>query len=63
MSEGDMRDADHAALELRLDRIEKNGLVHLQRALDRVEVRQWWLMGLVAFASGSGLVTLTKAFL
>ena len=55
--------ADHAyeagiAYDLiiqRLDRLEKNHIRHIESRLDKLEVNQWWLMGI-------GLATLGSLF-
>ena len=39
----------------RLDRIEKNHLKHIESRLNKLEVNQWWLMGI-------GLATLGSLF-
>lgn len=37
----------------RLDRIEKNHLKHIESRLNKLEVNQWWLMGIGLSTLGS----------
>ena len=44
--------ATHLILQ-RLDRIEKNHIGHINSRLDRLEVNQWWLMGITLGTLGA----------
>ncbi len=42
---------------LRLDRIEKNHLSHINRRLHKLEINQWWLMGISLGTLGTIVTT------
>ena len=58
--------ATHLILQ-RLDRIEKNHIAHITSRLDRLEVNQWWLMGIglstlgAVFAAALGMILIPQA--